>query len=121
MKKTFWMFLEIELTDLLPRFEKVFQVSNLYQDNENVWEWLQSKNRWEKTYLNISRSHDQEKGNYNEPINIFVEHNFKESINVDEIGKKLFKEFKTAIYYGELKIETRDRENYLTTIEKTFS
>ena len=99
MKKTFWMFLEIELMDLLPRFEKVFQFSHLYHDSENVWEWLQSKDR---------------------PINIFVEHNFKESINVDEIGKKLFEEFKTAIYYGELKIETRDRENYSVTIEKTF-
>ncbi len=120
MKKTFWMFLEIELMDLLPRFEKVFQFSHLYHDSENVWEWLQSKDRSGEIYLNISRSHDQEKGNYNEPINIFVEHNFKESINVDEIGKKLFEEFKTAIYYGELKIETRDRENYSVTIEKTF-
>lgn len=119
--KRFWMFLEIELTDLLPRFEKVFQIDNLYQDYENVWEWLESKDRKSEFYLNISRSHDWKKGNYDEPINMMIERNSKKSINQDEIGKNLLKEFKTTIYFGELEIKTRDRENYSTKVEKTFN
>lgn len=114
------MFLEIELIDLLPRFEKVFQIDNLYRDYENVWEWLESGDRKGEIYLNISRSHNWEKGNYTEPINIRIERNLKEPINVNESGKKLFDEFQTKIYFGELKIETKDRENYSTIIEKIF-
>ena len=114
LRKRFWMFLEIELTDLLPRFEKVFGVDNLYRDYENVWEWLESKDRESEFYLNISRSHDWKKGNYDEPINMIIEKNSKELIDEDKIGRMLFKEFKITIYFGELKIETRDRENYST-------
>ena len=105
----------------MPRFEKAFGVDNLYRDYENMWEWLESKDRESEFYLNISRSHDWEKGNYDEPINMIIEKNSKELIDEDEIGRMLFKEFKITIYFGELKIETRDRENYSTKIEKTFN
>lgn len=115
------MFLEIELTDLLPRFEKIFQVNNLYQDYENVWEWIESKDRASKFYLNISRSHDWEKGTYSEPINMIIEKNLKEPINEDEIGKKLFDEFRTTIFFGELEVETKNREGYSTKVERTFN
>lgn len=115
------MYLEVELTDLLPRFEKAFQIDNLYRDYENVWEWLESKDRKSEFYLNISRSHNWKKGNYFEPINMIIEKNSEESISEDEIGKRLFNEFKTTIYFGELEIETKDRENYSTKVEKTFN
>ena len=117
-----WMFLEIELSDLISKFEKVFQVDNLYYDYENVWEWIESKDRKGEIYLNVSRSHDWEKGNYSEPINMIVEKNSKEPINEDAIGKKLSEEFRTTIFWGELwVVETRDTENYSAKVEKTFS
>ncbi|MCB0535683.1 MAG: hypothetical protein KDD14_25990, partial [Saprospiraceae bacterium] len=64
MRKKFWLYLEIELTDLLPRFERIFQVDNLYRDYENVWEWIESRDSTGEIYLNISRSHNWENGNY---------------------------------------------------------
>lgn len=70
--------------------------------------------------MNISRSHDWEKGNFSETINIFVENNLKEPINADEIGKNLFEEFKTTIYYGALDKETKDEKGFSAKVEKTF-
>ncbi|MCB9333910.1 MAG: hypothetical protein H6574_22875 [Lewinellaceae bacterium] len=120
MRKKFWLYLEIELTDLLPRFERIFQVDNLYRDYENVWEWIESRDSTGEIYLNISRSHNWENGNYSEPIQIILAHNSKEPIDEDEIGRKLLEEFKTPVFYGELDMNTSKAERYQANIEKTF-
>ncbi len=118
MHKRFWMYLEMELLDLLPKFEQAFQVDNLYHDYENVWEWIESRDKKSPVYLNISRSHDWEKGNYKEPISISIESNTEEPVIVDEMGLKLKKVFCTTIYYGDLWIEKDD--SIYTKLEKKF-
>ena len=122
MNKRFWMYLEVELHELKERFEKLFQVDDLYRDYENVWEWIESSNKEGELYLNISRSHNWTSGNYNEPINIFIKINTAEPINDEEIGFKLLEEFKVPIYFGELEIEKTKsgRNNYIWKVEREF-
>lgn len=120
MNKRFWMFLEIELSDMLPRLEKVFQVNNLHRDYENVWEWLESTDKAEELYFNISRSHNWEVGNYTDPICLLVEKTTGEPLEVEAIGRKLSIEFETTVYYGELKVESKGELHYLFSIEQVF-
>jgi hypothetical protein len=62
---------------------------------------LQSKNEndGKSPYINISRSHNQVHGNYDEPI-IIEMHNTR--FSVDEIGNALQKEFNTVVMFGKI-------------------
>ena len=97
----FWIYLEKELRELQPEFEKIFGVDNLYRDYENVWEWLESSDKKSKFYLNISRPHDWEKGEYEKPIMIIVESNIEEPLNEEEIAKMIKEELKCDVFAGE--------------------
>ena len=104
----FWIYIERELTDLLPQFEKIFEVDNLYHDYENVYEWLESENRNLKYYLNISRPHDWNKGLYDKPMIIIVENNGNDQIDADSIAKRIKKELECDVFSGEIYFDSKD-------------
>ncbi len=98
----FWIYIERDLVDLQSDFEKIFGVDNLYRDYENVWEWIESSNRESDLYLNISRPHDWEKGEYDKPIIIKVESNNRIELNESEIAFKIKKQMNCEVYAGEI-------------------
>ncbi len=104
----FWIYLERELSELLPEFKKIFGVNNLYYDYENVWEWIESKNENSKYYLNISRSHDWNKGDYDKPIMIKIKSNSNKKLNEEEIAKMIKEKFRCDVFVGEILVESSD-------------
>ena len=104
----FWIYLEKELTEIQSNFEKIFVVDNLYNDYENVWEWIESKDRESSIYLNISRPHDWKKGEYDKPIMIIVESNNGTELNEQEIANKIKRELKCDVFAGEIFAEKQD-------------
>lgn len=97
-----WIYIERELSDLRTDFEVIFEVDNLYRDYENVWEWIESNDRKSNVYLNISRPHDWEKGEYRKPIMIKVESNNETELNEVEIALKIKKQLNCDVYAGEI-------------------
>ena len=91
-----------ELSDLQTDFEKIFRVDSLYRDYENVWEWIESNDHKSNFYLNISRPHDWEKGEYDKPIMIIVESNSETKLNELEIAFKIKKQLNCRVYAGEI-------------------
>ncbi len=108
-KMKFWIYLEAELSDLQSQFEKIFEVNNLYRDYENVWEWIESENRNAPIYLNVSRSHDWSKGDYDQPIMIRVESTQDNPLDEKEIAMKLKNEFNCTVFAGDYMISSNDK------------
>ncbi len=104
----FWIYLERDLIDLQPEFEKIFRVNNLYRDYENVWEWIESSDRKSNLYLNISRPHDWEKGEYKKPIMIIVESNNGIELNESEIALRIKKQFNCDVFAGKIYTDQND-------------
>ena len=109
MKKIkFWIYIDRELSELQPKFEKIFGVDNLYRDYENVWEWIESSDSASSLYLNISRTHDWEKGEYNKPIMITVESNTEEDLNEEKIANLIKDELNCEVFTGEIFADNND-------------
>jgi len=104
----FWIYLKRELTDLQSDFEKIFGVDNLYNDYENVWEWIESSDRKSNIYLNISRPHDWNKGVYEKPIMIKVESNNGIKLNEEKIAKSIKERLKCEVFAGEIFADEND-------------
>lgn len=104
----FWFYIAKELSDLESDFQRIFEVNNLYRDYENVWEWIESIDRKSKVYLNISRQHNWEKGEYDKPIILIIESNNVSRLNEAEIAFKIKKEFNCPVYAGEINIDQND-------------
>lgn len=85
----FWIYLEREFTDLMPEFEKILGVNNLYRDYESTWEWIESKDRKARYFINIRRSHNWKQGDYNEPIHITIEPTTGQNIQEEYLAKLL--------------------------------
>ena len=100
----FWIYLKKELFDLQPDFEKIFGVNNLYRDYENVWEWLESADNNESIYLNISRPHNWDTGDYDKPILIRVESNTEEKPDERTIAMLIKKQFGCDVFAGDISI-----------------
>ena len=96
----FWFYIEKELSDLQSDFERIFEVNNLYRDYENVWEWIESSDRKSDFYLNISRQHNWEKGEYDKPILLIVESNNESNLNESELAFKIKKYLNYLFYYS---------------------
>jgi hypothetical protein len=105
----FWIYIEKELIDLLPHFEKIFEVDNLYRDYENVYEWLESENRELKYYLNISRPHNWDKGEYDKPIIIIIEDNKQNPIDANKIADRIKGELNCDVFSGEIYYDSKDQ------------
>ena len=104
----FWIYLERELSDLILDFETIFGIDNLYRDYENVWEWITSSDTAATYDLNISRTHNWEKGNYDKPIIIIVKSEDRDSMNEVEIALRIKHHFKCDVYAGEIKVDSDD-------------
>ena len=104
----FWIYLEKELSELQIDFEKIFEVDNLYHDYENVWEWIESSDQKSNLYLNISRPHDWEKGEYDEPIMIEVKSNNGNVLNELEIALKIKKQLNCEVFAGIIHADEND-------------
>lgn len=104
----FWIFIEKELSDLQADFEKIFGVNNLYRDYENVWEWIESSDHKSDLYLNISRPHDWEKGEYDKPIMITVESNNGTELIESEIASKIKKALNCDVFAGQIHADRND-------------
>ena len=116
MKFTFWCYLESELLDLLPQFEKIFPISNIQRDYENVWEWLESNGN--DFNLNVSRSHNWKTGDYDDPIKIEIS---SENLKVEDYYGNLFlQQFKTTIYFGELSHDDLGKNSISARIIKVY-
>jgi hypothetical protein len=113
-----WIYLEKELSELQEGFESIFEVNNLYRDYENVWEWIESEHRNAPFYLNISRSHDWSKGDYDQPIMILVESTEGKHLDEKEIALKIKNQFNCAVFVGEYTINTNDKVE--TTIRQEY-
>ncbi len=111
----FWIYLEIDLIDLKPKFEKIFNVNNLYRDYENVWEWIESSDRNSKIYLNISRPHNWQNGDFKKPIIIIVESNNQKKLSEEKIAYAIKTELKCEVFTGEI---FADNNNDLVIKEK---
>ena len=61
----FWS--QAELVDLAPLLSEVFEVENFLRDYEDTWEWLEAASK-QGFRVNISRTHDQRKGDYHLPV-----------------------------------------------------
>ena len=107
-KMKFWIYIERDLIELQPKFEKIFGVDNLYRDYENVWEWIESSDRTLNIYLNISRPHDWEKGEYDKPIMITVESNNENKLNEEEIASMIKNGLKCEVFAGEIFADEND-------------
>jgi hypothetical protein len=117
MKFTFWLYLEIELLELLPRLEKIFPNLKIQRDYENVWEWLESFENGFK--LNVSRSHNWEKGDYFDPIKIEI---YSENLSDEDFyGNLFFSEFDSTIYFGELSHNDLGRNSISARILKVYN
>lgn len=104
----FWIYLERELSNLQPEFERIFKVDNLYHDYENIWEWLESKDRNSLYYLNISRPHDWNKGIYDKPILIKVESNEGKQLDESIIARMIRDELRCDVFAGEISGDEND-------------
>lgn len=101
-----WCYLDNEISDLKPRFEKAFKSEELMRDYENDWEWIYGFSELNNSQINISREHNMKHGLRNKPIRIRIE-------TVNDLTEELYnqtveilqKEFKTTVYRG--KIEGR--------------
>jgi len=107
-KMKFWIYLKKELTDLQSDFEKIFGVDNLNNDYENVWEWIESSDRKSDIYLNISRPHDWNKGEYGKPIIIKVESNNGIKLNEEKIARSIKERLKCEVFAGEIFADKND-------------
>ncbi len=105
----FWIFINRELSELQSDFEIIFGVNNLYHDYENVWEWLESVDRKSNFYLNISRIHNWERGEYNEPIMIIVESNIGDILNESEIALSIKKQLNCHVFAGQIQVDEKDK------------
>jgi len=107
-KMKFWIYLERELNELLPEFELIFGVDNLYYDYENVWEWIESRDRESGVYLNISRPFNWEKGEYDKPIMITLESNPDTELNEEKIAKMIKIGLKCDVFAGQIFADKND-------------
>lgn len=104
----FWIYLDKELVELKPDFEKLFGVENLYHDYENVWEWIESADRNSEIYLNISRTHDGISGDYDKPIMIKIEAHDALQLNEWEIAMKVKEHINCEVFAGEIHADQDD-------------
>jgi hypothetical protein len=112
----FWTYLESELSDLQPLFEKYFEGLELRRDYEDSWEWLEGKTRNGNYELNISREHNWQQGIYENELTIIIKTNVNE--NEDFIANRLKNILQTSLYYGK-RIYIKGT-GYMYEIEKQY-
>jgi len=102
----YWIHIEQELSDLMKSFGSVFQVDNFEFDSENVWEWIEGYSQPLNAEINITREHQEDKGEYNKPMQIRIKFTDLAEIPEDLIhtlGETLSKKLKTGVSYGKIR------------------
>lgn len=98
----YWCYVELSLSDVFARFQKVLPVAEFIHDAENVWEWFEGNSIDGRVGFNISRKHDQFEDLYSEPVRFsLLLHD--PGLNEETLGRMLVVQLETRVFAGEVK------------------